>query len=589
MFINAQRREEGACSAGKVYYACNGFKGCCSQDVCSLGLNTCPGTDSSSSSSASITSTLTLAAVIPEATAATATSITAAAITSGPAVSMVSSASSASSTPVEGRSNSTNNTPMIAGVVCGIVAASILSVLLWFFWRRGRQRRSRNNSSAALLEKGGKESRQDSYYEGQRLQSDEQPYGDYHSRNASVTEQAPRISMDIGVQHPEMDAPLPEDPEKATISPPPVSSHPAYHPLPGSSPEMPAFLSATPGTPLTPTTPMTPVHSQQQKSHPAYHVHKLSNHPAFRPTPSPRPSPRPSPKSQPIASPREQPPLWQHPAFKPNDMRQVKEIDSKPIIPRNELDGFSFFNQTPAPAARQFQRPVIVNVQKPPKPRTRKQRSASTLLSKPSELPAEVPKSFSYSSISQSHSSPNMKSHYKNQESQSTNISRDGSHKTGLSTYSIPIGLGVDSNGDSPIIKNALEDLPSQQSSPQIRQLTPPRIATPPPPMKSNMNEREDHVMSWASYGAGNLSGIGPRSNSNSSSRSQRQREIEQGHLINKAEEFETLYGVGAREAAFGDMGLAGPRNTWVETPETPLSAVYGRESWVERESWCRR
>ncbi|KAF4610367.1 hypothetical protein G7Y89_g15753 [Cudoniella acicularis] len=120
------------------------------------------------------------------------------------------------------------------------------------------------------------------------------------------------------------------------------------------------------------------------------------------------------------------------------------------------------------------------------------------------------------------------------------------------------------------------------------------------------MNSREDHVLSWDSYGASNLSGIGP-SNSDASSRSRRQREIEQGYADGETpvegkiddgsieREIQRWSENGAREAEFGDMGLAGPPTGaamgWMndECPETPLSAGYGRESWIERESWCRR
>jgi hypothetical protein len=96
--------------------------------------------------------------------------------------------------------------------------------------------------------------------------------------------------------------------------------------------------------------------------------------------------------------------------------------------------------------------------------------------------------------------------------------------------------------------------------------------------MKATMNAREDHVLSWSTYGAGNLSGIsadaGERSSVGSgrseSSRARRQREIEQGVVARSQ---------GARfHGKFMGQG----------EPETPLSAQY-TESWVGRESWAMR
>ena len=118
--------------------------------------------------------------------------------------------------------------------------------------------------------------------------------------------------------------------------------------------------------------------------------------------------------------------------------------------------------------------------------------------------------------------------------------------------------------------------------------------------MKANMNERDDHVMSWSSYGAGNLSGIGP-SNSTGSDRSRRQREIEQGIIAReaKAEGRAPIDADAKREAEMWSQrnGL-GKKQVWrsasegrgescADVPETPLSAYVG--SWIERDSWVRR
>lgn len=129
--------------------------------------------------------------------------------------------------------------------------------------------------------------------------------------------------------------------------------------------------------------------------------------------------------------------------------------------------------------------------------------------------------------------------------------------------------------------------------------------------MKANMNEREDHVMSWASYSAGNLSGIGPSSsNGSAKSRKQRQREIELGVASKPKKDYSQRRPKPAElqgDVPVGENGtppmnieheimrwseLRGPQRpgsrAFSEVPETPLSQVY-RESWVERESWARR
>jgi hypothetical protein len=119
--------------------------------------------------------------------------------------------------------------------------------------------------------------------------------------------------------------------------------------------------------------------------------------------------------------------------------------------------------------------------------------------------------------------------------------------------------------------------------------------------MKANMNAREDHVMTWDSYGAGNISGIGP-SNSTGSERTRRQREIEQGIKARElnAERKAELDKDKEREAErWSERNGLGKREVWMtpkdgrgesgmdSVPETPLSAY--RESWMERDSWIRR
>lgn len=116
------------------------------------------------------------------------------------------------------------------------------------------------------------------------------------------------------------------------------------------------------------------------------------------------------------------------------------------------------------------------------------------------------------------------------------------------------------------------------------------------------MNSREDHVLSWASYSAGNLSGIGPNSKSKKSekARKQRQREIELGIAPSASLARAELQGdVPVGENGTPPMNIEHEIMRWSElrtpgqgqggsNPETPLSQVY-RESWGGREDWASR
>jgi hypothetical protein len=374
-------------------------------------------------------------------------------------------------------------------------------------------------------------------------------------------------SMDIASRYDE-DEPLEDREEKTGLEQPPEDEHPAYHPLPGQSPGFPSFSPYLPSpvTPTTPTTPVTPIHSNQQKQHPAYHVHQLSQHPAFRSARSP---PQPS-------------------GTIPKQRSNLQQGVTPP------LEGFSFFTKI-----------RNSNVFLRPSSRSR------------SELPAEVPPIASppkregsllarFNSISSRSSfSPSHR-----------NVKRDNSAKTGLSTYSIPIGLGVDtptSPGVEPPVTATAFTQPIQKfKTSGLRALTlvennsastTPEMPTQEPPrLAANMNEREDHVLSWASYSAGNLSGIGP-SNSNGSekARKQRQREIELGIAPSVKKQRAELQGdVPLGENGTPPMNIEHEIMRWSELrppqqagrrdvdPETPLSQVY-RESWVEREDWALR
>ncbi|RDL38611.1 uncharacterized protein BP5553_02952 [Venustampulla echinocandica] len=545
MPLNDLVHRDADCPTGKSFWVCgsSSFRGCCSVDACVKG--GCPDTPASNSittiitltpqpvtplpsGSSSISSSSSSSLTSSSTTTASSTAATTTTDTKPPALLATASSTILPVNPSTNPPNSrekTSNVPLIAGVTCAIVAASILSVVVWFCWRRRQQKRSRFTIST-YGSKEGKE-RHDSYYEGQHLNSDS--YGGYRT-NDSPEPQRDNNYLSRALLSPSAEkVHVPnDDQEKITVEAPLTRRQPDYESLPSQlSPEESIFPLPTPIVPRTPGTPPTPIHSPQQKQHPAYHLHQLSRHPAFRPGASP---------------PRNQPPLWRHPAFRPEG--EAQQLDSIPIIPRNELDGG------------------------PLSPR----RSAGR-----SELPGE----HTHAIRSQSHSEPDMLSRFSAKPSQKSSksresISRGGSGKTGVSTYSIPIGLGLEGS-------KAPFDLPLQRHS------SPPPTS-PKAPMRSNMNERDDHVMSWAAYGAGNLSGIGP-SNSTGSERSRRQREIEQGSLGIREPSSEGNMHKENGGSTWRDWMGPPPRrvhSAWSELPETPLSAVY-RESWTERESWARR
>jgi hypothetical protein len=476
---------------------------------------------------------------------------------------------------------SPNNTPIIVGIVCGIVAASVVTTLVWFFLRRRRSQKNGIRSITTFDSKEGKgyaHARQNSDYEGTHLRPGDErgtlfkcmvgcnmltiigyntPSEQPSSRSVTPLDEEVDARRSLPSQ-----VAVPEVEKKTKV---PTQTHPAYHPLPGRSPDTPTWQSQMPKTPMTPVSPYTP----QQTQHPAYHVHKIAQHPAFNPRNSPT-------RTQP-----QQPPMWKHPAFRPGS--NTPQLDSTPIIPQNELD-----------SGLSFKRP-------------RRSASISNLPIKISnkELPAEVPQSFPAGGSS---SDPNMISRFNQQartppstpgKKRPNVLSRDASTKTGISTYTIPIGLGVIDG--SPTIGKAPFDVPTP--TPTNGSLTPRplRPQTPPPPMKANMNAREDHVMTWDSYGAGNISGIGP-SNSTGSERTRRQREIEQGIKARElnAERKAELDKDKEREAErWSERNGLGKREVWMtpkdgrgesgmdSVPETPLSAY--RESWMERDSWIRR
>ncbi|EPE36418.1 hypothetical protein GLAREA_05756 [Glarea lozoyensis ATCC 20868] len=490
------------CPSGKIWYECSvaspnsGYRGCCEIDACqSKG---CLVMSQSSTSSTSSLTVVTLS-VIPQAPAATTPVHT----TPIPLAAMSTTQPAVATQSADTAGKSPNNTPIIVGIVCGIVAASIITTLIWFFLRRRKQRAGRH-SIPTFEVKEGKEyamARQNSDYEGTHLRP-----GDGRGYN-TPSEQPSFRSLSPMEEEVEVDARLslpsqaakPLEKEAKT----PTQTHPAYQPIPAVSPDTPTWTTQT-ETPISPPTPYTP----QQSAHPAYHVHKLSQHPAFNPRSSP---------------PRSQPPMWKHPAFRPTS--NTPQLDSTPVrpIPRASI--------------------------------------SSTSTSTP-ELPAQLPKNLAATGSS------SMFSRFNTSKSPRDFLSRDASTKTSLSTYTIPIGLGV--VDASPTITPFSPPPPTPQAAS--------RPQSPPPPMKANMNAREDHVMMWDSYGAGNISGIGGvgPSNSTRSERSRRQREIEQGVV---AREERVMWSAKGKERRV-ESGRE-------SVPETPLSAY--RMSWMERDSWIRR
>ncbi|KAG9232679.1 hypothetical protein BJ875DRAFT_466190 [Amylocarpus encephaloides] len=571
--------ERSTCPTGKSWYACSGpntskYTGCCSVDACTA--SGCPDIVSGSSS-VSVTTVITLT-TIPQPASSTAVAPTSVDIVSG---AMVASSTSAVPSETATPAPAPNNTPIIAGITCGIAVASVISVMVCIFWRRKVHKDAARMSSSSFGENDGKDygmARQNSYYEGSHLQP-EDGLGGYKSP-LEQPGSLPSESIDLGSRS-RSPAIVTVTSEEGNDTEPSTQAHPAYHPLPGRSPEVPAWQApSAPIAPLTPNTPIPPMHSSHQRAHPAYHVHQLSNHPAFRPGNSP---PHPA-----------QPPTWQHPAFRPGSSTQ--QLDSTPVIPQKELDGFSFSQDKPfKPAPRSL-----------------------SLANNESELPAKVPRILS---PVHTQSDPSLLSRF-NQQARSTSpcsqsssppsspkrkyrhtlLTRESSAKTGISTYTIPIGLGVVDG--SPTIGRSPFDLPSPVD--QDLKPKPLRAVSPPPPMKANMNERDDHVMSWSSYGAGQLSGIGP-SNSTGSERSRRQREIEQGIVAREQKSrSKSVVDVESAEETqrwIQDNGIKG-KKVWNKkldlskgnkmqsygegsVPETPLSARL--ESWMERDSWIRR
>ncbi|KAK0103215.1 hypothetical protein ONS95_005249 [Cadophora gregata] len=548
MHLNRVERAlpDGTCDAGKVFYNCqvNSFRGCCSVDPCALPA--CP--DASSSTTAAISKTTS-----QPTTRQTLISIPNSLLTSAPAtttnrptsiivdIAVTSStptyteteaqtqtaSSTSPSTPSSSRSG-VPNTPIIAGTISGVVFLSILSVLIWFCLRRRKQKQETRNSIAkyglptkefvldrptpsessrvggdVFLPFGGR-------YDQPRLTSATQTPPPRSTQSTPI--QAPTSSREIypaaaagyGSGNPDPTTPVTDralpDPEKSTLTPPPVHEHPFFHPLPGQSAEIPTYH---PGTPVhTNLTPIAPQKSTM-RSHPTYHISQLSTHPAFRaskPPSPPRESGFPRRTSEvrqyrslsPIQSnPRQQPPQNHNPTqvYKPTHENQNQNHNQQ-SWQHSEL------------SAATATSPIIGR----------------------SELEADVPST--YLTPATTYNSPSdfdYTNKWTDRRSQITPISRGN---TDSSKYSIPIGLGVDAMSQSYHSQGNGNEIQSSHPNPNSRPQHHHELETPSPapatnqtripslsittstsnsvqmlgPLGPNLNSPRDggHIMSWA-------------------------------------------------------------------------------------------
>lgn len=138
--------ERTQCTPGMEYYTCsNGFYGCCSaSNVCEL--SGCPDDGSIPTTTITLTTEGVAAKTTPGSSATASPAITTPATALGNAGVAVSGGTkfiTATTTPSSDSDKShskSSTTPIVVGVVCSIVAISILSVLAWFFLRRRQQK-----------------------------------------------------------------------------------------------------------------------------------------------------------------------------------------------------------------------------------------------------------------------------------------------------------------------------------------------------------------------------------------------------------------------------------------------------------------
>ena len=320
------------------------------------------------------------------------------------------------------------------------------------------------------------------------------------------------------------DRPLP-DPEKSTLTPPPVHEHPFFHPLPGQSAEIPTYHPGMPvHTNLTPKAPQ----KSTMGSHPTYHISQLSTHPAFR-------------ASKPPSPPRES-------GF-PRRTSEVQKYRSLSPVQNNSRHQIQNQNQSHN-STQTYQ-----NQNRNQQSWRHSELSSTTAsaLTSPvvgrSELEADVPSTYLSPNLAPpttyNNNTPSdfdYTNKWTDRRSQMTPISRGN---TDSSKYSIPIGLGVDpSSLSNPVSSPNHQRNPTTRHEletpiPDLRSYNPSTVNVPSlsistsaqmlGPLGPNLNSPRDggHIMSWAdSYSRSHSFRPTPNSTSNytnSASRSQSQ------------------------------------------------------------------
>ncbi|KAI6716429.1 hypothetical protein JHW43_001030 [Diplocarpon mali] len=377
----ARATGDGTCpsGSGKVYYVCsNGFKGCCSVEVCDLP--SCPDEDSSLATATGATmsesatrktlismSTSTLPST--PATATTPSLVTTPVIsdvsTPTPSSSQTSSpSSSSSSTPAPSPGPGKSIIPIIAGSVGGVAAISIILVLIWYVLRSRKEKRDiqpyddpglpkhfiLNRSPTAQSIPVG--ARDDCFA----------PFGGRYNEPrhpATLPTSVPPDSQEIAtsateVDHftapsrprPLLDGSLP-DSEKFTISPLSAHEHASFHAVPGQPSSGPTLSTETSTS--------SPPNRSTLAARPTYVVSYPREHATFQPAVDPASDGRrqssfvPSPALT-SSSQQSHPPAWRC-----SELSAASPLTS-PVLGRSELEAAGpapyHAPRSPAPGSR---------------------------------------------------------------------------------------------------------------------------------------------------------------------------------------------------------------------------------------------
>ncbi|PQE27263.1 Adenovirus E3 region CR2 protein [Rutstroemia sp. NJR-2017a WRK4] len=292
------QRDSHECNSGQLWYVCvgNNFQGCCSVDACQL--DNCPDDSMAAVGDATTTITKTTSSTITTSTtdsatqtssqntpsrtsSSTSTSNSSATISSqstsqttgaSPSISQAATASQSSRPPADlastaspvasSVSKSSNNVPIIVGSVAGGVALILLAIMGFFCFRR-RQKKKQNRQliqppspAFTFFNPAGKAIQTPSSINSGRrsvLEDVFAPFGGrYHTGTTNPSTPIPTITTthaSPNLQDPIQRTMSPDsgplhdpDPEKSGLTPPPESSHPAFHPLPGVSSTRPAYI-----------------------------------------------------------------------------------------------------------------------------------------------------------------------------------------------------------------------------------------------------------------------------------------------------------------------------------------------------------